>query len=161
MSRAATIISGGTETVSSGGTDDGAKISGGTQLDYGLASSTTVFTGSQVVEAGGVASSTTVSSGGTLELVGSATASGFTIGSGGTLEIASGYALSGYTVSSGVTLDVANGEFTVTVPAPTLGVSGRAIALSSLVTIFDAGNVGYKQFEVWDLPTARQQPGTK
>ena len=32
------------------GTDAGARISGGTQLDYGLANGTTIFTGSQVVE---------------------------------------------------------------------------------------------------------------
>ena len=62
-SRARTIISGGTETVSSGGTDDGAKISGGTQLDYGLASGATIVTGSQVVEAGGTASGTIISGG--------------------------------------------------------------------------------------------------
>ena len=55
-----TIYSGGTEIVSAGGTDFGAQISGGTQLDYGVASGATVFAGSQVVESGGTASSTTV-----------------------------------------------------------------------------------------------------
>jgi autotransporter passenger strand-loop-strand repeat protein len=60
------IYSGGTETISSGGSDDGAQISGGIQFDYGFASGVTVFTGSQVVESGGTASDTTVSSGGSL-----------------------------------------------------------------------------------------------
>jgi autotransporter passenger strand-loop-strand repeat protein len=50
--------------VSAGGTDLGARISGGEQDDYGLASGATVFTGgTQVVESGGVASGTTVDSG--------------------------------------------------------------------------------------------------
>ena len=45
-----TILSGGTEIISSGSIDSGAQISGGTQLDYGVANGATVFTGSQVVE---------------------------------------------------------------------------------------------------------------
>jgi autotransporter passenger strand-loop-strand repeat protein len=53
-----TIYSGGSEIISAHGTDLGALISGGTQLDYGLASGATVFAGWQVVEAGGTASAT-------------------------------------------------------------------------------------------------------
>jgi autotransporter passenger strand-loop-strand repeat protein len=49
--------------VSSGGTDLGAQVSGGTQFDYGFASGVTVFTGSQVVESGGTASGSIVSGG--------------------------------------------------------------------------------------------------
>ena len=49
----ATIFSGGTEAVSAGGTDFGAQISGGTQLVFGLASFATVFSGEQLVQAGG------------------------------------------------------------------------------------------------------------
>jgi autotransporter passenger strand-loop-strand repeat protein len=60
----ATIYSGGSETVSSGGTDLGALISGGTQFDYGFANGVTVFTGSEVVQSGGIASGTIVRSGG-------------------------------------------------------------------------------------------------
>ena len=48
-----TIYSGGSEIVSAGGTDDGAQISGGTQLDYGLASGATIVSGVEVIEAGG------------------------------------------------------------------------------------------------------------
>ncbi len=47
--------------------------------------------------------------------------------------------------------------FTVTVPAPTLVVhndptaaGGQTLALSSLVTIADAGGVGYQKLELWD-----------
>ena len=58
----------------------GAQISGGEQDVYGTASSATVFTGSQVVEAGGVASDTTVSGGGEQEVYG--TASGTTVDDG-------------------------------------------------------------------------------
>ena len=36
----------------------GALISGGTQLDYGSATGGTIFTGSQVIEIGGVGSGT-------------------------------------------------------------------------------------------------------
>ena len=47
------ISSGGSEVVSAHGTDLGALISGGTQLDFGLASGSTIFHGgSQVVEIG-------------------------------------------------------------------------------------------------------------
>ena len=60
-----TIDDGGLEIVSAGGTDVGAKIAGasvgGEQDVFGLASGATIFTGSQVVEAGGTASGTVVS----------------------------------------------------------------------------------------------------
>ena len=48
-------------------------------------------------------------------------------------------------------------QFSVSVPTPTLSVtsdpnatSGQHIALSSLVTIADPGNVGYQKLELWD-----------
>jgi autotransporter passenger strand-loop-strand repeat protein len=70
---------GGTEAVSAGATDAGARVSGGVQLVYGFASRTTLFTGAQLVGPGGTASGTTISSGGT-EIVNSAgMASGTTI----------------------------------------------------------------------------------
>jgi autotransporter passenger strand-loop-strand repeat protein len=47
-----TIYTGGSGAVSSGGTDDRAQVSGGIQLDYGLASGVTIFAGSQLVERG-------------------------------------------------------------------------------------------------------------
>ena len=106
-----------------GGTDDGAKISGGTQLDYGLASGATIVTGSQVVEAGGVASATiisggteTVSSGGTDDgaKISGGTQLDYGMASGATIVTGSqvvetGGTASGTTVSSGGTLDVLSG----------------------------------------------------
>jgi autotransporter passenger strand-loop-strand repeat protein len=79
-----TIKSGGIENVNDG-TDSSARISGGTQFDYGLAIGATVFTGSQVIS-GGTALTTTVKKGG-IELVSDGGfASGGTISSGGILE---------------------------------------------------------------------------
>jgi autotransporter passenger strand-loop-strand repeat protein len=57
------LLSGGAEVISSGGTDNGAQISGGTQAVFGVASGTTVFAGSQVVEKGGVASNAIIGNG--------------------------------------------------------------------------------------------------
>src|SRR5262249_34269215 len=45
----ATIYIGGRETISKGGTDLGAQISGGIQVDSGFASGATIFAGSQLV----------------------------------------------------------------------------------------------------------------
>jgi autotransporter passenger strand-loop-strand repeat protein len=51
-----TTISAGNETVKAGGKDLGARISGGAQDVFGLASGAAIFTGgSQVVETGGSA----------------------------------------------------------------------------------------------------------
>jgi fibronectin-binding autotransporter adhesin len=107
VASATTIQSGGTETVSAGGTDRGASVSGGLQLDFGLASGVTVFTGSQVVESGGVASGTTVDSGGTLVIDAGGNASGVTLNSGATLEVFG--TVSGTTVNNGVTFVVESG----------------------------------------------------
>ncbi len=71
----AVISMGGSETISSGGTDGGAQISGGIQDVHGFASGVTIFTGSQVVESGGIATATTIS-GGTLVLTIGGAASG-------------------------------------------------------------------------------------
>ena len=60
------LLGGGTEIIASGGVDDAAQISGGEQDVFGSASGTTVFTGSQVVQSGGIAASTTVKNGGTV-----------------------------------------------------------------------------------------------
>jgi autotransporter passenger strand-loop-strand repeat protein len=100
VASATTIQSGGTETVSAGGTDRGASVSGGVQLDFGLASGVTVFTGSQVVESGGVASGTNVDSGGTLVVDAGGNARGVTLNSGATLEVFG--TVSGTTVNNGV-----------------------------------------------------------
>ena len=58
------VNSGGTESVLFGGIDVGAQISGGTQYDYGSTNGDTIYSGFQIVEAGGIASGTTISSGG-------------------------------------------------------------------------------------------------
>jgi autotransporter passenger strand-loop-strand repeat protein len=112
MASSTTISSSGLEVVSAGGTDLGAQIFGGEQDVFGVARGATVIFGSQVVESGGTASGTTVSSGGTLELFGGATADLFgttVLAAGATLEIASGYTLTGFQVANGVSLDVLAG----------------------------------------------------
>jgi autotransporter passenger strand-loop-strand repeat protein len=111
-----TILTGGTEVISVGGIDDGALISGGRQLDFGVASGATIFTGSQVIEAGGTASDTTVSSGGAETVLSGGTAIGTTIVAGGTVTVSSGGTFeftSGTTgmpvVRAGATLEVGSG----------------------------------------------------
>jgi autotransporter passenger strand-loop-strand repeat protein len=86
----ATISSGGTEIISAGGSDLGTQISGGLQLDYGSAGGATVFTGSQVVESGGLATSTTVNSGGTELVLARGVATSTVIYKGATETISAG-----------------------------------------------------------------------
>jgi len=81
---------GGSEIIASTGIDSGAQISGGEQDLFGLASGVTVFTGSQVVESGGIASNTTVSSGGSLVVLSSGLADPAIIYSGGSETISAG-----------------------------------------------------------------------
>jgi autotransporter passenger strand-loop-strand repeat protein len=71
------VSSGGTTMVTSGGTTLSATISGGVQFDYSFASGVTIFTGSQVVESGGVASGTVICGG--EQIVSGGTASSTTI----------------------------------------------------------------------------------
>jgi autotransporter passenger strand-loop-strand repeat protein len=98
------LLSGGAEIIASGGVDSGAQVSGGEQDVFGSASGTTVFSGAQIVEAGGVASSTTVKNGGTLEVLFGAIATGV-VSSGGALElVGSGASAPGVTLSRGATL---------------------------------------------------------
>ena len=96
-----TIESGGTEIVSAYGIDDGAKISGGTQLVYGSASGATVFAGLQVIESGGTASGTTVSGGGTLEVLSGGLADPTMIYSGGSEIVSAGGTDNDAQISSG------------------------------------------------------------
>ena len=72
----------------------------------GAATSISVASATVNIENGGMAVDTfassdtiTVSSGGTLELLGSSTLSGVTISSGANLEIGSGYTLSSYVIA--------------------------------------------------------------
>ena len=93
--------------MSAHGTDDGAHISGGTQLVFGLASGGTVFAGAQVVGSSGTAAATVVSGGN--EIV---SARGIASGAslfGGTELVASGGTDIGATVHGGGELDVLKG----------------------------------------------------
>jgi autotransporter passenger strand-loop-strand repeat protein len=141
------LLSGSTEIIASGGVDNDAQVSGGEQDVFGSASGTTVFSGSQVVEAGGIAIGTTVknagtvavqfgaivtgiiSSGGALELVGSgASAPGVTLNSGATLEVASG-AIIGKNVSTGFPVKVLAGGIE----------SGGTILSGAIVDVLSGG----------------------
>ena len=93
-----TVLSGGSEIVSASGTDDGAQLSGGEQDVFGYASGATVLAGSQVIEAGGTASSTTVSNGGKETVSAGGTDLGAQISFGGQQKVL-GYA-SGATIST-------------------------------------------------------------
>ncbi len=121
-----TILSGGTEIISSGSIDSGAQISGGTQLDYGLANGATVFTGSQVVESGGTASGTTIS-GGTEYVSAGGTALGAVFGStSGTLDLGQPQGLSG-TISGWQVGDVI--DF-VSTSVTSAGISGSTLTVT-------------------------------
>ena len=128
----ATIGDGGTETVASGGTASdtviadpglqivdaggtaiGAVVSGGEQDVFGTAISTVVeggkgfFLGSQVVEAGGLASITTISSGGAQVVSAGGTAVSTTVNSGARQDIA-GLAI-GDSIAAGAFVNVLGG----------------------------------------------------
>jgi autotransporter passenger strand-loop-strand repeat protein len=85
-----TILTGGKEVVSVHGTNSGTHVSGGTQLDFGLANGATVVSGVQIVEAGGVASDTAIPSGGKEIVSAGGTPINPTIEAGGTAIIAAG-----------------------------------------------------------------------
>jgi autotransporter passenger strand-loop-strand repeat protein len=77
-----TVNASGVEYVNTGGTDNGATLSGGAQNVSGLASNATVDSGGeQVVETSGTAASTTVNASGYQDVYG--TANNTTIGNGG------------------------------------------------------------------------------
>jgi autotransporter passenger strand-loop-strand repeat protein len=122
------------------------RASGGKQLDFGVASGATVFTGSQVVQSGGTASATTVLSGGT-EIV-SAHGSDFSARISGGIELDFGLAggatiyagsqvvesagtASNTTVSSGGTLDLLKGS----VVNGAAVASGGTLVASGLATV--------------------------
>jgi autotransporter passenger strand-loop-strand repeat protein len=90
------IFAGGSETVSAGGTDDGAQISGGTQTVFGLASGATVSSGgTETVSSGGTATSTTISNGGTEYVSSGGQAQNITFAGAAALDLASPSGLSG------------------------------------------------------------------
>jgi autotransporter passenger strand-loop-strand repeat protein len=121
----ATIIdSGGSETVSAGGRDFGARI-GGREVVYGTARNATIVGGGkQYVGSGGVAGAVTVTHGGSQTVFSGGTtrgtvlsggvetvhgtASGTTVDSGGSLVVSSGGKASGGTIHGGL-FEVANG----------------------------------------------------
>jgi autotransporter passenger strand-loop-strand repeat protein len=137
-----TILSGGSETVSAHGTDDGAKISGGTQLDYGLASGAMVFTGAQVIESGGTASGTTVSSGGTLDVLSGGNAGGITVNAGATAVISKGGVGFGLILASGsgAVIELDGG----TISGGTLKTSGAGVieAVSASTNVISGATIG-------------------
>jgi autotransporter passenger strand-loop-strand repeat protein len=96
----ATIYGGGSETISKGGTDLGVNISGGIQIDSGLASGATIFAGSQVVGSAGRAFGTSVSDGGTEIVSSGGTTLGTLLASGQETVLRGGHA-TGTVVSSG------------------------------------------------------------
>jgi autotransporter passenger strand-loop-strand repeat protein len=93
-----TIDSGGIQNVAAGGTASGTTVSsGGIQYDAGIAISTTLSGGTQVVFSS--AATTTINGGGIQDVVSGGTASGTTVSSGGTQYVAG--AASSTTLSGG------------------------------------------------------------
>ena len=142
-----TVLSGGTEVVSFGGADEGALVSGGTQLVFGSASGVTVGTGAQVVLAGGVAVATAVKNGGVELVSGGGSATGI-VSSGGVLElIGAGQDVSAMTLSRGAIVELLSGATTsnavssgVTTKALAGGAqSGGAVLSGGLLDIFSGG----------------------
>jgi autotransporter passenger strand-loop-strand repeat protein len=114
-----TILSGGSETISAGGTDFGAEISGGEQDVYGNASATVDSGGYQYVGSGGTASDAVIYAAGDQEVDVGATAIGATL-SGGEQDV--------YGSASGTTVDSGGYQY--------VGSSGTA----SDAVIYAAGN---------------------
>jgi autotransporter passenger strand-loop-strand repeat protein len=130
------IASGGKEVVSAGGVDIAALILGGEQDVFGAASGVEVVAGSQVVEAGGVASGTIVDSGGVETVLSGAAASGAVVASGGTLVVLSGGAASGVDDNGGT--DVVLGVASATAVGGVEVVLSGGVAAGSIV---DSGGV--------------------
>ena len=135
VASATTVLSGGTEIVSAHGSDFGAQISGGIELDFGLTSGATIYAGSQVVESAGTAGNTTVSSGGTLDLLKGAVVSGVVVASGGTF-VASGSATVSGTLSLNGTTSVSSGAVLQTASNGTVVVGGT---VANSGTLFASG----------------------
>ena len=105
------ISANATEQVNAGGFDNSARISGGTQYDYGSASGDTIYGGGfQIVESGGTAIGTTIS-GGTEYVSSGGTAISTRINSGGLEVVSAGGIASGTTINGGM-LEVASGGST-------------------------------------------------
>ena len=84
---------------------------------FGSASGTTVFTGSQAVQSGGIAASTTVKNGGTVAVHSDASVTGIVF-SGGALElVGAGASAPGVTLSRGAYLEFASGAMLPTATA--------------------------------------------
>ena len=131
----AIISSGGTETVSFGGIDRGASISGGEQDVYGLASGTTVYAGSQVVESGGTANQLIVSSGGTLDVSAGGTVNDLSIS--GALNVL-GTVTSNVSVFKGGVVTVSSGGVVSGAPS-----SGTAVSAGGKVNVLSGGTFAF------------------
>jgi fibronectin-binding autotransporter adhesin len=127
------ILAGGTESVSLGGIDSGGQISGGVQKVFGSASGATVFTGSQVIESGGVASNTTVKVGGTIFISSGGVLSNTIVSAGGIIDIEDGGSLhlSGTTVSNAGSINLLGKA----------GGSGATLVIESNVILSGGGKV--------------------
>ncbi|MGC2414835.1 MAG: AIDA repeat-containing protein, partial [Stellaceae bacterium] len=101
--RGTIILTGGTETVSAGGKDFNAKISGKQFVHGGATSATVAAGGNQYVDAGGTASATIVHSGGRQIVSAGGVASGSTVSSGGSLIVSAGGTVSSGRVNNGGT----------------------------------------------------------
>ena len=78
-------------TVSAGGTDHGAQLSRGAQIDSGIASDVTVYAhGTESLASGAITLSTTISSGGTEIVSSGGTSISGILRSGATLDIVLG-----------------------------------------------------------------------
>jgi autotransporter passenger strand-loop-strand repeat protein len=131
----ATIYSGGSETISKGGTDLGAEISGGVQIDSGLASGAVIFAGSQVVGSGGTAVGTRVWSGAT-EIVSSGGTTSGTVLSGGQETVLRGGHATGTIISSGgsaVATKISGGTLEVAAAVPPAVSSSPVAAFCSSI----------------------------
>jgi autotransporter passenger strand-loop-strand repeat protein len=97
-----TVYPGGVETISSGGTDLGGPLLGGSQGVFGRASNTTISSGGvQVVYSGGTANDTTINNLGQEIVSGGGTVNATTINSGGIEAVRSGGAATSTIVNGG------------------------------------------------------------
>ena len=167
---AITVSAGGLLVISAGGLASGILLAGGTDLDFGTTSATSVGSrsyedigsggiasggtvgagGTQYVSSGGTAEATSVAASGTLLVVSGGSASVAQVASGGTLTISGGVAvLESGAAGSGAVVQFgsAYGDYRYT-PGGTLGIAGTVMP-TAVLGGFDAG--GVPQGDVIDL----------
>ncbi|MEJ1269056.1 AIDA repeat-containing protein [Pantoea ananatis] len=141
-SASGTVLSGGSQTIYSGGSVTSTTVnSGGNQYIYsgGSATVTTVNSGgNQHVSSGGSASNTTVNSGGNQYIYSGGSATVTTVNSGGNQHVSSGGSASNTTVSSGGTLWVDSGASADSVTQ----LSGGALQTTTRATLSGTNALG-------------------